>query len=280
MALGYNNNLLYLFVFFIISVSHTGMVLTNQNVNRVEVTRIDFGNVFAEETNQFQIWLKNTSDKDALYLNVQGSDKWRDSNPELSGKIDKIGPDEIRSCQCTWTPKKRGHCLVPRISLQGSYPFSMLQAWKVFRQKNEVIVFPKREGQRQFPPQIGINQEKSEAGVFQELREFRSLDSLRRIDWRSTMRHQALQVRVFEDDSRTSVRIFNWAATSHLRDFESRVSQLALWVDMAEAQGGRYGVALPGFPPVLDSGNQHYQRIMQKLALLEPSQLAYLELGR
>ena len=262
LAIGYNNNLLYLFVFFVISVSWTGMIITNQNLAKIEISGIDSHELHAGEINQIYLILKNVGKSEALDIFISGRN--------VSGEIRQLKAGESTRCACQWTPFVRGRTQLPSLSIFSTYPFAMLHAWKVFVSENTFIVFPKRSGQRQFPTLAGSSEQLSEVGLFKELRELRNFDSMRRVDWRASLRRQQILIRAFEDIKVISNREFTWESTHHLENNDSRISQLALWVDLAEKDGALYSLTLPGYRSALDQGANHKHALLTQLALFQP----------
>jgi uncharacterized protein (DUF58 family) len=61
---------------------------------------------------------------------------------------------------------------------------------------------------------------------------------------------------------------------------EQRISRLAHWVDLAEREGRRYRLDLPG-QPVLGPGQgaAHRHLCLRALSLLPPAELPYAELS-
>jgi len=263
---GYQNNLADLFVFFLVSTAGTGMIMTNQNMSRVKMKVRPPDTCFANEDNSFIVSLSNQT-KTASY------------QVEISGQNIKSAKQDIPARAtvlnyATWKPTKRGLEQMPRMTLASTFPFSMLRAWKVESEKLQVVVFPQRLGMKQFPKSAGMQDELADVGLFRELRELRPFDSPRRVHWPSSLRNQKLLVRSFEDTQKFSAQyLFNWEMTAHLPNTESRLSQLALWVDLAEQQGCSYGLKVGNFVSAVSSGQNHCQECLRYLALFNEKEL-------
>ena len=75
-------------------------------------------------------------------------------------------------------------------------------------------------------------------------------------------------IRRFEEESAVQLD-FNWEQTSGIKEFEDRVSQLALWVDQAERQGAEYSLQVGNWKSGRSRGPNHWNRCFEYLALME-----------
>lgn len=260
-AVGYANNLIYIFVFFLISVALTSVLITNKNVDGVEAENIYAENVFAEERNVLVVHLKNYFTAPAWSLVVFFEKT--DERSELSS----LNPSSEENVSVYWKANKRGRVILPRLILQSTFPFGLLRAWKIFKKPREVLVYPARKGDSQFPQKSYGSEELKNSGLFRDHREYQSSDSMMRIDWRASARRQELLVKNFEEMEKPSLR-FSWGQTSHLSDFEARVSQLCLWIDEAEKRGHAYSLELNNKKTPLERGPAHWKMCLETLALL------------
>jgi len=261
MALGTGNNFAALLVFLLIGTASTGMHLTNQNVQRVQLSLQIPETCFANEPNTVICELKNESKTKSFQLEISGN--------ELSESVFTAEGGKSTACQIEWQPTRRGVTKFPRVTLKSSFPFSMLTAWKVAMDSADRIVFPQRSGSPTFPQGAGLKDEHSELGLFRELRELREFDSPRRIHWPSLGKHQRLLVKSFEEQSQGAQYLFRWEMTAHIRSIEGRLSQLSLWVDLAERMGSKYGLELDDFQSGLGNGAAHHLNCLEHLALYQ-----------
>lgn len=260
MAIASQNNLIYLFVFAEISVALASMFFTNHNIWKTNLTSARVENCFAGEENWVTFQVETRNNKPGYHLQL----RWNfDKNPVqvLPSSTEALLP---------WSPRRRGLQKFPRLTLESSFPFGLLRAWKIISLPQEVLVFPARKGNPSFPPSTVGNQNLEQHGLFYDLRAFQRGDWPRRIDWRASQRAQKLLIRRFEEEATVQMN-FHWQQVSHLKDFEEKVSQLALWVDLAERQGSEYNLILGNWKSGQSRGPAHWATCMEKLALLQES---------
>jgi uncharacterized protein (DUF58 family) len=288
MAMGYSNNLLYFYVFFLISVAVTGMWTTNKNVERVFFESLTSDWIFANEKNTLKLncGLKTVNKfsirnwapaKSSYQIELLCFDKT--SAPQQSVVCNLI--DGKTQIALSYSPDKRGRRSLPRIEVQSSFPFSMLRAWKYFHENQDVIIYPQRKGSSELPPIGDLSEDEKKmlqsdqqnedhTGLFSHHREFQNNDSVYRIDWKRSAKFDKLFIKKFEDD-RTQKQVLSWGMTHKLRSTEDKISQLALWVELCEAGSIQYRLLLPKNKTDFGSGPTHYKRCMELLALLEES---------
>lgn len=259
MAVGFSNNVIYFFVFYLISIGLTAMYMTNDNVNRIKVSNLQFDPLFANENNKAFIYLKNVKKQDCYSLQFFVESKVNVSDIPLVAGL------ESAIVMCLWKPNSRGIHKIPRVQIQSRFPFGMLQSWSLYRKKGEVLVYPQRIGNSQLPRNKGDEVKYSQSGLFKEHREFQSSDSPRRIDWRVSQKHDQLMVKTFETNQGQSIHL-DYNYTLEISDFEKQISQLALWTDIAEKNKMSYSFKFKNFSLPESAGESHYFEILSFLA--------------
>ncbi|KHD87308.1 MAG: hypothetical protein OM95_15235 [Bdellovibrio sp. ArHS] len=261
MAVGYSNNLIYIFFFFLISVAFTGTFITNKNIDGVDVVEVHIDEAFAEEAALLSVTLKNRSGSPSYQVEC-----YCEKYPEVSSSVDiEAGKEED-----VFTPfsfKKRGRHSLPRIGVQSTFPFSLLRSWRVFRIQYEFIVYPARKGTEAFPAGSYSQADNEKTGLFKEHRRYQNTDSMRRIDWKASARRQELLVKSFEEAEKPSLH-FSWNQTAHLKNYEERISQLCLWVDQAYRLGHAFSLTLRAQEVPRGEGLSHRKKCLEMLALL------------
>lgn len=288
MAMGYSNNLLYFFVFFLISVAVTGMWTTNKNVDRVNFESLTADWIFAREENLLKLncdlktpkrfSLRNWAPAKLSYqIELLCFDKT--SPPQKPMTCNQI--DGKTQISLSYSPDRRGRRPLPRIEVQSSFPFSMLRAWKYFHENQDVIVYPERKGSMELPPLGDLSEDEKKTlqsdqqnedhtGLFSHHREFQNNDSVYRIDWKRSAKFDKLFIKKFEDD-RTQKQVLSWGMTHKLRTTEDKISQLALWIELCEKSFIQYRLLLPQIKTDFGSGPTHYKSCMELVALFEDS---------
>ena len=263
LAVGAANNLAYIFVFFIISVALTSMSITNRNVDGLNLSEPTVGVVFAEEPSNLSILIHNkkSSPARALEIYIKGN------HQKLI--VNEIDSESEISILVPWIAPKRGFINAPNIISQSYYPFGLMRAWKVFNIPKKMMVFPAKKGDPKFPPLSIVSNENKSGGLFKDHRIYTNSDSINRIDWKASARRQSHLIKTFEESEDLSL-FLNWEQTSHLKDFESRVSQLTLWIDEAEKSGSPYSVKINAHQTLFERGKSHYLNCLEFLAQMNP----------
>jgi uncharacterized protein (DUF58 family) len=258
MALGYANNLLYIFVFFLISVWISGMFATNRNIDHIQVNFSKALPCFLDEESTLIIKLKNTSAQASYNLDLKTGSE--------AVKVSILDGHQEKDIEISWRPACRGIQKVSRIRLESTFPFGLLKSWKVIPQEHTALVYPSRKKNLEFPNTGLQHQNLGEAGLFRNLREFQNTDSALRIDWRATAKHQRFLVKNFETKT-DKTWSFKWSDTEELRSLEARVSQLTAWVDQAEKMGISYSLEVGSLATEPSQGSAHLHRCLKYLAL-------------
>ena len=259
-ALGYANNVIYIFVFLLVSTSITSMWLTNRNLEFIRFKNVFCGETFAGIKNPVRLTLENTGKSSSYALNVTG--------PETSQTVKVISPLSESLVEVQWQPIHRGWQRLPRFQVESTFPFDLLRTWRGFSSPEMFLVYPQRKGSPQFPKSGKSSSNLDQQGLFRDHRPFYSGDSVKRIDWRASAKHQEILLKVFESDDSHSFA-FTWEDTRHLPQFEDRISQLALWIDLCEKQKSTYSLDIGNISFPMNQGQNHYRNCMKFLAELQ-----------
>lgn len=260
-ALGYANNILYIFVFLVISVAITSMYIANRNLEFIRFKNAYCSDLFAGEINKVTLTLENSAAKSryAFTVSVRGSEEFFSiSIPEISALSEK-------TVELDWLPQQRGWQVLPRFQIETTYPFDMLRAWRNYQSTDSVLVFPKKKGISSIQTSDGNSQNFYSQGLFRDHREYFPGDQVRRIDWRASSKHQELLIKNFENQEAPSYNL-KWEDTLFIANYEDRISQLALWLDLCESQGFHYSLAIPRIASGSGKGLIHYRHCLKILA--------------
>lgn len=158
--------------------------------------------------------------------------------------------------------ERRGWLDLERIRISTTQPLGLVRAWAWFWPEHPLLVYPRPEGQGPALPERGsdpLHSRPDPAGEeLHQLRPYRVGDPRRSIAWKHSARRDTLLVREYEKPAGVEV-VLDWRTLGGL-DTERRVARLARWVDVAEREGRRYTLLLPGQPalgPAQGPGHQH-----------------------
>ncbi len=266
-ALGYANNLVGMFVFLIISFAVTSMVIANRNMHFAKITDIHTQDLHADQDNSIYVMIENSSELPRYDFYVKHR-----RQKIRSALIPSLDPNQALRIQMQFRPLKRGYQKLPRFELQSYYPFQMLKTWRYYFHKEEVLVYPALKGSFELPHSEDSVNQSGEQGLFRDHKTYSAGDPIRRINWLKSNRHQELLVKNFENNKDHSYN-FLWEQTSWIKDFESRISQLAFWISQCEQLGYSYSLRVGSKLLPSSKGLLHFRDCMKLLALLKEDDL-------
>jgi len=231
----------------------------NSNMDAVQIISVEAVHLFAENDQKIQVTLVNQSKNAAKEIEVTVKQKKRTLRTPL-----QMGAKQTVIFDVPWNIQNRGHVKIPTVVVSSKYPSGLFVAWKIFKSPHKTLVYPSRKGQSHFPNHASAQQES--LGLVHEIRDYKPGDSPKRIHWRSLAKNQQLRTLVHEGDDGRKCE-FNLKDLNHLI-FEDQLSQLSLWMHLAEAASYDWKLILNDkiYDSKLDPHN--YYQAMKTLALL------------
>jgi uncharacterized protein (DUF58 family) len=166
------------------------------------------------------------------------------------------------------TPK-RGRFIPPRLMLQSVYPLGLIRAWTYIYFDQEVWVSPKPiESERNVLNRIGGEGEEAHGlsgqEEFQELKNYVQGESLSRVSWSHLAKGQGLLSKQFIDfcAEQDALDYEQMPAIDH----ETKLSQMAYWVQMLSAQNIAFSMNLPTRQLPLGHSEKHTAQALRMLA--------------
>ena len=192
---------------------------------------------------------------------------------ETQGKA-SLSPGEPAVALLPLQTHRRGWIDLGRIRISTTQPLGLALAWSWVWPDAPLLVYPAPE--QQGPPLPVGDGNASHSRLHpagddvHHIRGYRPGDARRAIAWKPSARRDTLMVREYEQPLATVVDL-DWAVLAQLPN-EHRISRLAHWVDLAEREGRRYRLRVPG-QPVLGpaQGTAHRHLCLRALALLPSS---------
>lgn len=166
---------------------------------------------------------------------------------------------------------RRGWLDLGRIRIATTQPLGLALAWSWVWPDLPLLVYPLPEPDGPpLPPgegSAGSARLHPAGDDVHHLRAYRAGDPRRAIAWKPSARRDSLLVREYEQPLAVEVAL-EWRVLSALQ-YEHRISRLAHWVDLAERQGRRYRMLLPGHPVIGPGhGSAHRHLCLRALALM------------
>jgi uncharacterized protein (DUF58 family) len=167
--------------------------------------------------------------------------------------------------------QQRGWLDLGRIRISTTQPLGLAQAWSWVWPTTPMLIYPAPESHGPPLPSgsgEGLQTRLHPAGDdVHHLRAYRAGDPRRAIAWKPSARRNTLLVREYEQPLGIEVAL-EWNSLSAL-PYEQRIRRLARWVDLAEREGRRYRLVLPGQPALGPAqGAVHHHLCLRALALL------------
>jgi uncharacterized protein (DUF58 family) len=237
-AFASTNNAVYLLCFVMASLGVQSLIITNKNIENTQVENLEIPDFFADEAGAALVNLHNSS------ISVVESLRY-DLGKEAPVTMDRLQAGERRLLRIPLAPRMAGRHRSPRLKISSDFPFYFSRSWKTYQREVEFYVYPPRVGVRDFSSKAFLLQatEAETQDDFKGHRDYRENDSPRSIDWKVSSRLQKTTVK--EYDQQASKKIWlRWEDCAATSDYE-RLSQLSLWIDLAERRDYEYGVMLP-----------------------------------
>lgn len=262
-SLNYQNNLGLLFTFFLASVGLVAMHHCWFNLLGLEIRARAGSAVFAGESAQFEITLRNERRRPRYDLQVLGG-------------LDPAGPVAIEGLDqqalgLSLPTERRGLQSLSEVELCSRHPMGLFRAWCYAACQASVLVYP-RPANRAPEPEPAAGDARHPAGVVSDgsddylgPRDYRFGDSPRHLDWKAFARERGLVVKQFGGDRGREAWI-DWDRVPAV-DAEGRIALLARQVLDAGEANLRFGLRIPGVEIGLGQGDAQVQRCLTELAL-------------
>lgn len=261
-ALNYDNASGLILCFFAAAFGHNALFATFRNLHGLSVESVQAPPVFAGEPLLVRIEIAERSgrSRNALRLCREGSEHLFAVSAHGACVVELAIPTT-----------RRGRFPLGTLRLATSAPYGLFVAWSYLHPDCRLLVYPRPESHGPPLPLLGregaLARRAAAAGEEpQGLREWRRGDPLRLIAWRASVRLDRLMSKELARPEAGEVELC-YEALAGL-DHEARIARLTRWVLLAEREGRRYALRIPGsvIPP--GHGPQHLDRCLSALAEL------------
>lgn len=267
-AINYNLALGHALVFLLAGIGLTGMIHTFRNLYGLQIRPGRSEPVFAGELAHFPILLANDRPMPRLALELAAA-------PGLAVTT-AVDAGETRKTAIPVPAAQRGWLVLPRVRLATRYPLGLFTAWSYLQPEMRCLVYPRPIDTplpaAAAPAEGSARQGDAGQEDFAGFRERQPADSPRHVAWKIDARLAGsgpLYIKQFAGGADAELT-FDWAQTDPAQATETRLGILAGWIVAAAAQGLRYGLQLPVALIAADSGEAHYRRCLEALALFRP----------
>ncbi|MEM7026770.1 MAG: DUF58 domain-containing protein [Pseudomonadota bacterium] len=268
-AINYNNSMAYMLCFLLAGLGFVCMLYTYRNLAGMIITTAIPEAVFVGQTAQFPLRFDNQMGQERLALRIrQKANKKNKTEPQIQTANIQSGKTVIIHYPSVTTT--RGLIKTGRLIIETEFPLGIFRAWSYVEHDEACLVYPRPAGDKRLPKQE-ITQEDAELGQttgtddFAGFRKYRPGDAIKSIAWKAYAREQGLLVKQFSGKG-SKVLMFDWNQVAGINNVEARLSQLCLWIVIAEETGHEYGLRIPNVEIQPAIGEKHRHRCLEQLA--------------
>jgi uncharacterized protein (DUF58 family) len=248
---GYQNNLVNLLAYFMLSLVFISMIQTQNNLKDISVAALETEGGFAGRDFLVTTIVANGSREPRFNLETGLK---RQVLISLYENVHPVLPQSNLKLRASFAARTRGRHQVREVKVSSMFPLGLFRAWCWYKIESDVFIYPEPKGDLPLP----LRGVASDAGVvaqfesgedFHGHRKFQEGDSARHIDWKAHARGRPLLIKEFKDGAPQST-LLDWNSLSGLES-EARLSQLSKWIEDARRAQIPFGLRLPHrtFPP-------------------------------
>lgn len=261
-ALNYNNNPALLLALLLAGAGVASAISAHLTLSGLSLDAVSAEPVAAGQPLRVRVALSQREQRGRPGLQLDHGDAYSWTAVPAGGRVD---------AELELPTSQRGWLDLDRIRLSTTQPLGLVRAWSWFWPDQPLLVYPHAETQGPGLPEQGsdpLHSRMDAAGEeLHQLRPYRAGDPRRSIAWKHSARRDTLLVREYEKPAGIEVML-DWRQL-HGLGTEQRIARLARWVDLAEREGRRYTLKLPGQPAIGPAqGASHHHLCLRALALL------------
>ncbi len=269
-AINYSNSMAFMLCFLLTGLGIVCMLHTYRNLAGLVITAHKPDAVFQGQTAQFPIQIDNRPGQDRFGITLRQKPK-RKKTETRPGNHFSIDAGQQEQALFPVPTTRRGRINAGQLIIETRFPLGIFRAWSYIDPEQDCVVYPQAAGQRLLPEHSQLEEElelgdKTGTDDFAGFRKYRPGDATRSIAWKAFAREQGLHVKQFSG-SGSETLVFEWEDVSFLEHIEARLSQLCLWILIADDSGLQYGLNIPGAEIEPGAGEQHRRQCLEKLAL-------------
>ena len=263
MALGglnFNNNMALILVFLLGTIAQLTTLIAYRNLSGLKLDTIHSEPVFCGEDAHFRVFVINGDSRQRFA--VQAGFKQAQDCKDF----------KLNSCNSFLLKQathKRGWLEMPSFRLETRFPLGLFKAWSWIFPQTRCLVYPAPARRAPPLPNTGQGQtgraEKGEGDEIHGLRKYQAGDSIQRVAWRASARHDELYSLEMESPQEDACEL-NWNLLKG-GDTETRLSILTAWVIAADHKQLSYSLKLPGTLIPAGIGPARRSRCLETLAL-------------
>lgn len=259
-GLNFNNNMALMLVFMLGTIAQITTLVAYRNLAGLNVDRVYSEPVFSGEDAHFRVFVSNGDERQRFAIGA-GFQQVQDCKD--------VKLNDCKSFLLHQPTVKRGWLEMPSFRLETRFPLGFFKAWAWIFPTTRCLVYPAPARKAPPLPKSGHGQTglatKGDGDDIHGLRKYQPGDSMQRVAWRASARHDELYSLEMETPREDACEL-DWDL---LRggDIESRLSILTAWVIAADHKQLLYSLKLPGTLIPAGKGDSHRSRCLEQLAL-------------
>ncbi len=262
----YQNNLVNMLAFFMLSLVFVAMIQTNNNLKNISVVSLNCEGGFSGREFLATTVIANNAKVPRFNLESRLRKMKPVSVYESPSTLAELGTLRLRAA---YPAVKRGRHQLHSVRVSSIFPLGLFEAWMWLNASSTYCVYPEPKGTRT-PPFHSMNEQSLRTSLiggddFHQHRRYQNGDSQHHIDWKAVARGRPKLVKEFNDGATPQVSIFDWQDLDGLPT-EERLSQLAKWIEEARARKASFALRLPQTTIPAGSDLQHVTRCLEALA--------------
>ena len=259
-ALNFNNNMALMLVFLLGTIAQLTTLIAYRNLSGLSVDSIHAEPVFSGENAHFRVFVSNGDERQRFA--VQAGFKDAQDCKDLM----------LNSCESfhlKHPTKTRGWLEMPSFRLETRFPLGLFKAWSWIFPQTRCLVYPSPAKKAPPLPKTGHGQSgrsmKGDGDQIHGLRKYQPGDSIQRIAWRASARHDELYSLEMEAPRQEACEL-DWDLLKG-SDVETRLSILTAWVVSADHKQLLYSLRLPDQQVPAGNGITQRSKCLELLAL-------------
>lgn len=266
-AVNYSNNLIFTLCFLLSAAMLLSVWLSIRNLRGFSAKQVRVRPVHAGQMLEYEVSLNEHSGQHHLYLTLNCADIAREKSlREPFYHLRSGHPQEWTYQQPT---QQRGVHNPQQLNVSTVWPLGLFKLSRQLIKLPEILVYP------QSGPATSVLENRAgyaahahtEAEELAGLRQYQAGDNLRRINWRSLSKGQALHVKEFDGADGDPAIWLRWQDLHNI-DYEARIRTLCYRVLECQQRGQEFGLILPGIELAPQRGGHHISACLTQLALL------------
>lgn len=263
MALGglnFNNNMALILVFLLGTIAQLTTLIAYRNMSGLKLETIRSEPVFCGEAAHFRVFVSNGNLRQRFAIQA-GFRQTQDCKD--------LRLDSCESFLLNQPAHARGWLEMPSFRLETRFPLGLFKVWSWIFPETRCLVYPSPSRNAPPLPITGHGQTgravKGDGDEVHGLRKYQAGDSLQRVAWRASARHDELYSMEMETPREDACEL-DWDLLKGY-DTEARLSILTAWVIAADHKQLSYSLKLPGTYLPAGTGAAHRSRCLESLAL-------------